>query len=148
MDISFKNTKSDLQNSSDIDKQVPVKPIEQIVTNKPIENAIDVTDIKLSGQKTADLYHGVMYTVVPVDTDLEQDITPDVQGFEKHRVLLWDDYNSLFKFDESIWMKLAVQINKDLLGTKVFKETSDAYSMAVIPVGWAKKQKVPPRYVE
>lgn len=150
MDISFQNTKreSDLKNSGDMDKQVPMKPVEQIVTNKPIDNAVDVTDVKFVAQKTADMYHGVLFTVVPVDTDLEQDITPDVQGFEKRRVFLWDDYNSLFKFDETIWMKLAVRVDKDLVGKKVFKETGDAYSMEVIPVGWAKEQKMSPRYVE
>jgi len=149
-DLTFAAVKQegDLQNSSDMDKQVPLKPVEQITTHKPIENAVNINDVELTTQKTADLYHGVLYTVIPIDADLEQDITPDVQGFEKRRVLLWDDYSALFKFDETIWKKIAVQISKDLLGVKVFKETGDAYSMSTIPVGWAKEQSVSPRYVE
>lgn len=134
MDIRFEN----LQGNSDMDKQVEMKPVEQIVTDEPIKNAVDVTDVQLITQKTSDLYHGILYTVVPVETDLEEDITPDVQGFEKRRVLLWDDFNSLYKFDESIWKKLVVQIPRDLLGKKVWKEIGDVYSTKIISVGWSK----------
>jgi len=137
-----------VKQESDLDKQVPLKPVEQIVTNKPLENAIDLHDVTFVQQKTAALYHGVLYTVVPVEASLDEAITPDVQGFEKRRVLLWDDYNSLFKFDETIWQKVSVQVPKDLIGKKLFKETGDVYSMEEIPVGWAKEQSTAPRYVE
>jgi hypothetical protein len=136
-----------VQQQSDLEKNVPMT-VEQITTNKEIKDAIDIQDMM---PKTADMYHGVLYTVVPVDTDLTQDITPDVQGFEKRRVLLWDDYNSLFKFDDSIWMKIAVKINKELLGNKIFKDTGDTYFIDVIPSDWVnsfKVQKTPPQYVE
>ena len=127
-----------VQQQSDLEKNVPMT-VEQITTNKEIKDAIDIKDMM---PKTADMYHGVLYTVVPVDTDLTQDITPDVQGFEKRRVLLWDDYNSLFKFDDSIWMRIAVQINKELIGNKLFKDVGDTYSIDVIPSDWVNMLRI------
>jgi hypothetical protein len=137
------------EGQGDLEKQMPLKSVEHVESPVPLTNAVDMPDLTLSQQKTADLYHGYLYTVVPKGFDVEAaDITPEVQDFHPRKVWMWDNYDSLFKFDESIWQKIVVKVPKDALGYQIFKETGDVYSIAVVPVGWAKKQPNPLKYVE
>lgn len=133
----------------DLEKQMPIESVEHVESPTPLPNAVTMPDLTLSQIKTADLYHGYLYTVVPKDFEIDSaDITPGVQDFHPRKVWLWDNYDSLFKFNTSIWQKIVVKVPKDALGHRIFKETGDVYSIDVVPVGWSKKQPNQPQYVE
>ena len=139
------------EGQGDLEKQMPLESVEHVESPTALPNAVTMPDLTLSqtNVKTADLYHGYLYTVVPKEFDVDaEDITPEVQDFHPRKVWLWDSYDSLFKFDESIWQKIVVKVPKEALGQQLFKETGDVYSISKVPVGWAKLQPTPPAYVE
>jgi hypothetical protein len=135
---------------SDLEKQVPVQSVEHVESPVELPTTMDMSDLVMSKRQVqADLYHGKLFSVVPKEFDVQkQDITPDVQDFHPRKVLLWDNYDSLFKFDESVWQKIVVLVPRDALGHRLFKETGDVYTIDIIPVGWAQPQPNPPQYVE
>lgn len=138
------------EGQSELEKQVPVKSVEHMESPIELPTTMDMQNLVLSPmQTTADMYHGKLFSVVPRDFNVAgQDITPDVQDFHPRKVWMWDNYDSLFKFDESIWQKVVVKVPKDALGHRIFKEAGDVYTIDVIPVGWAEPQPNPPQYVE
>lgn len=148
MDITFGNTKTE----GDMDKDVPMKLVEDVTVKKdeshPIEEDFN-KGLPISFDKTADLYHGYLFTVVPKKFDMHNDITPPDQGFEDKSVLLWDTYDGMFKFKEDLWKKLRVRVPKDLLGTRIFKGPNDTYYISVVPAEWiVGEESTPPRYVQ
>ena len=139
--LTFEDSKD-----SAMEKQIPMKPVEQLTSDKPIENAQDLEDA--TKVKLGTLYRGILYTVVPKEFDLAQDITPDVQGFDKKNVILWDNYDQLFKFDLSLWKKVEVRIDKSIVGKRLFKPVSDVYEIDYVPKEWIKEAKTSPQYTE
>jgi hypothetical protein len=141
------------EGQGDLEKQMPLESVEHVESPTPLPNAVQMPDLTLSQPpmplKTADLYHGYLYTVVPKEFDIDAaDITPEVQDFHPRKVWLWDTYEGLFNFDESLWKKIVVKIPREALGYQIFKETGDVYSISKVPVGWSKLQPTPPAYVE
>jgi hypothetical protein len=136
--ISDIKNNSNIKNNSDIEKEVPFT-VEEVTKE-------EFNDLKFD--KTANLYNGILFTVIPLDVEEGSDITPKVQGFHRNKVLLWDDYSSLFKFDDTIWKKIKVKVPKDLLGSRIFKEVSDVYSIDYIPSSWIDYNDVQPKYIE
>lgn len=143
MSIKF----DDVTKESGIEKDIPGESAGEVTTKKPLPDSIDIHDVKLIA--TADMYHGVLYTVAPKDFKITSDLTSDIQGFDKKYVYLWDDYSSLFKFKEDIWKKLRVMLpSKDILGQTVFKSVGDVYITTSVPSDWLREQPLSPTYVE
>jgi hypothetical protein len=148
MDITFGNT----QTEGDMEKKVPMKLVEDVIVRKdeshPIEDEFNKAT-PIAFDKVADLYHGYLFTVVPKNFNMHNDITPPEQGFSDTTVLLWDTYDGMFKFKDDMWKKLRVQVPKDLLGTRIFKGPTDTYNISVVPAEWiVGEESIPPRYVE
>ena len=142
--LTFEETKK----QSDLAKEVPGESNGEIRTKTPLDNTVDVRNVDLKLSTTADLYHSILYTVVPKNFDLTQDITPDVQDFDKKWVILWDDYSALFKFKSEVWQKVKVQLPPDILGRQVLKHIGDTYVVSIVSADWVKSQSSPPQYVE
>ena len=103
----------------------------------------------LSLTHQSDLYHNLLYTVIPKDLPLNQGILPEDQGFSKKYVFLWDNWNSLVKFDASKWKKVSVKLPKETKFNSLTRIPSDGFALPVIPNTWkVEEHDLQPRYVE
>ncbi len=121
---------------ADLDKEVPLSQPE-IVNQK----AIDPEDLNIMVPSNelkveADLYHNIVYTVVPKDHSLELGIFPEDQQFSGKYVFVWSSYRDLLRFSEDVWKKVKVKMPQGKRFEFLTPMVGGAYSLTHIPNTW------------
>lgn len=84
----------------------------------------------------SDLYHNIVYTVIPKDHKIEMGIFPEDQHFSTKYVFVWNTYRDVLNFDEKIWQKVSIEIPQGLKHTVLKPMVGGAYSLTHIPNTW------------
>jgi hypothetical protein len=128
---------------SDITKRVPTEEPE-IVTERELQQDADPL------QKSADLYHNKLFTVLPKNHDPKLGVLPEDQGFSRKYVFLWDTYRDLVVFPEDKWKRYLVEVPPEVKHNgQLTKLPGNAYALPQIPNTWnIEEQKMVTRYVE
>ena len=114
------NKTSDLENNSNIEKEIPLEEIKE-------DNDIE---------KTADLYFNILYTVIPKDFDPKYGVLASDQGFNKKYVVMWGSGKDLVQFDPDKWRRIAVQLPNNVRFGSLQKIQGDTYGLRFIAREW------------
>jgi len=130
------------------------KDTERLLQNA-IKEAVAAHKKYYSNQKSsalkfqADLYHNILFTVVPKLYNFDRDITPELQNFSSKYVFLWDTWDEIKTFDASKWKALKVFLPKDVKFKELGKVGTTGYSLPKVPKEWPMEEvNTKPPYVQ
>lgn len=90
----------------------------------------------LQFNKTSELYHNELFTVVPRSVDIRQGIFPDDQGMNKKSVVLWDNVFSLILFPDDKYKIISVEIPHHIKYSRLHRLIGSTYTLPYISNKW------------